>query len=212
MHATRENVNIEILQEQEKRSFFSILTPRVVKVKITLNEEKVNVVNVEETRKEHKREPVSSEVLENRKIKSEEFLKEFIRKLNIVDIDYKIDIEDDSISINITGADSEFLIGYRGDVLNSLQTIISSVINKDSKEKVRVLLNIQGYKEKRKKSLEILAVKLAKTVMKNGKSITLEPMNAYERKIIHSRLQSFKDIKTHSIGEEPYRKIIIEKK
>ena len=80
------------------------------------------------------------------------------------------------------------------------------------KEKVRIILDVSGYKEKRKKVLEELADKISKTVIKTGKRVTLEPMPAYERKIIHSRLQNNKKVTTESVGEEPHRKIIVELK
>ena len=80
------------------------------------------------------------------------------------------------------------------------------------KERVRIILNVGNYREKREKALEELADKISKTVLRTGKAITLEPMVAYERKIIHSRLQSSNKVKTHSIGEEPYRRVVISKK
>ena len=93
-----------------------------------------------------------------------------------------------------------------------MQTLLSSVANKDIEEKVRVILDVSGYKEKRKKVLEELADKISKTVIKTGKRVTLEPMPAYERKIIHSRLQNNNKITTDSVGEEPHRKVVIELK
>ena len=104
------------------------------------------------------------------------------------------------------------LIGYRGETLNSLQTVISSIANKNLENKAKVIVNIADYREKRKKVLEDVAVKVAKTVIRTGKKITLEPMSAYERKIIHSKLQDHPQISTYSIGEEPYRKVVITKK
>ena len=104
------------------------------------------------------------------------------------------------------------MIGYRGDVLNSLQTILNSIASKHLESRVRVILNIGNYKEKREKALEELADKVSKTVLKTGKSITLEPMVAYERKIIHNRLQQNSLVRTYSIGDEPYRKVVIAKK
>ena len=101
------------------------------------------------------------------------------------------------------------MIGYRGEVLNSLQNILTNVVGKDINGKVRVLLNIGGYREKREKDLEILASKIAGSVIKTRKSITLEPMTAYERKIIHLKLQDNDKVETHSIGEEPYRKLVV---
>ena len=100
-------------------------------------------------------------------------------------------------------------IGYRGNVLNSLQLILNNVANNDLNERVRVLLNIGGYKQKREKDLKDLAEKIAGTVIRKRKSITLEPMSSYERKIIHSALQDNSKVETHSIGEEPNRKIVV---
>ena len=105
--------------------------------------------------------------------------------------------------------DLNYLIGYRGDVLNNLQDILSAVASRGIEHKVKVILNICGYKEKRKKDLEDLAEKLSKTVIRTRKNITLEPMTAYERKIIHSKLQNNSKVVTTSVGEEPYRKIVI---
>ena len=111
--------------------------------------------------------------------------------------------------VNIDGDDLNYLIGHRGDILNNLQSVMSSIAGKGMEYKVRVILNICGYKEKREKSLEELAEKLEKTVIRTRKSITLEPMTAYERKIIHTKLQDSKKVTTTSIGEEPYRKVVI---
>ena len=124
---------------------------------------------------------------------------------------YDINIEKNEINVKIDGGNSGTLIGYRGETLNALQHILSLIANKNTSAKVRVLLNVDGYKEKREKTLEELALKVSKTVIRTNKSITLEPMNAYERKIIHSKLQDMTDIRTHSIGEEPHRRIVIEK-
>ena len=124
-------------------------------------------------------------------------------------INFKIEVIEDTIKIDIYGESLGFLIGYRGETLNSLQTILSSIANNGYTTKVKVMLDIQGYRNKRKKVLEELAVKVAKTVLKNGNEITLEPMTAYERKIIHNKLQENEKITTHSIGEEPNRRIVI---
>ena len=94
-------------------------------------------------------------------------------------------------------------------MLNSIQTILSNVASKSSKEKTRVIVNIGGFREKREKDLQNLASKIAGTVIKTKKSITLEPMSAYERKIIHTKLQENDKVKTYSVGEEPYRKVVV---
>ena len=136
------------------------------------------------------------------------FLDEFISKLN-GKMEYTVKYNEGNFEVDINGEDTGFLIGYRGETLNSLQVILNNVVAKKSEEKVKVLLNINGYREKREKDLEILASKIAGTVIKTKKSITLEPMSAYERKIIHTKLQSNDKVKTYSIGEEPHRKVVV---
>ena len=194
----RDQVDIRVL-EQEKRSFFDILAPRVVKVELTVKE------------KPQKEEMIlTEEDLEGTKNNVEKFIKEFLKNLG-EEYKYDINIEKNEINVKIDGGNSGTLIGYRGETLNALQHILSLIANKHTSAKVRVLLNVDGYKEKREKTLEELALKVSKTVIRTNKSITLEPMNAYERKIIHSKLQDMTDIRTHSIGEEPHRRIVIEK-
>ena len=194
----RDQVEIRVL-EQEKRSFFDILAPRVVKVELTVKEK---------SQKEEK--ILTEEDLEETKNNVEKFIKEFLKNLS-EEYKYDISIEKNEINVKIDGGNSGTLIGYRGETLNALQHILSLIANKHTSAKVRVLLNVDGYKEKREKTLEELALKVSKTVIRTNKSITLEPMNAYERKIIHSKLQDMTDIRTHSIGEEPHRRIVIEK-
>lgn len=194
----RDQVEIRVL-EQEKRSFFDILAPRVVKVELTVKEK---------PQKEEK--ILTEEDLEETKNNLEKFIKEFLKNLG-EEYKYDINIEKNEINVKIDGGNSGTLIGYRGETLNALQHILSLIANKHTSAKVRVLLNVDGYKEKREKTLEELALKVSKTVIRTNKSITLEPMNAYERKIIHSKLQDMTDIGTHSIGEEPHRRIVIEK-
>jgi spoIIIJ-associated protein len=205
LNTTKNNVEIKVL-EQEKRSFFDILAPRVVKVELTLKEE----IEATPQKKEHIKVEISDEELNKIKDNIDNFLKEFLPKIDS-SYTYKINIDDSNIIANIDGNDTGTIIGYRGETLNALQVILTSIANKDNNYRVKVYLNIDNYKEKREKALEELAVKVSKTVLRNGKSITLEPMNAYERKIIHSKLQDMKNIKTHSIGEEPNRRIVIEK-
>ena len=209
LNVSKDKVNIKIIEEHEKRSFFSILSPRVVKVELTLKEDENNIKRFKEKETSIK---IDENELKASKTRVDAFLNEFIK--NFKDLEYKtnIDLENGFLKIDINGTDSKTLIGYRGEVLNSLQVILNSIANKDAKNKVRIVLNISNYREKREKSLEELADKISKTVYKTGKSITLEPMMAYERKIIHNRLQSSDKVKTYSIGEEPYRKVVIEKK
>ena len=204
LKVSKNKVDIKILEQEDKRSFFSILTPRV---EMKLKEEQEDKSKEKaENRKVSTNEPVdNTQAIENIK----KFLDEFIDKINTEKLEYKIKEEDNIVKVDINGENTGFLIGYRGEVLNSIQTIVSNVASKSSKEKVRVLVNIGGYREKREKDLQNLATKIAGTVIKTRKPITLEPMSAYERKIIHTKLQENNRVKTHSIGEEPYRKVVI---
>ena len=208
LNTSKEKVNIKVLENQDKRSFFSILAPRVVKVELTLKEN----AEAENRKYKEKEIKIDEEELKLGKQKVDKFLEDFVKEFNNLTYKTEIDIKNGFLKIDIEGEDSKTLIGYRGEVLNSLQVVLNSIANKDSKEKVRIILNISNYREKREKSLEELADKISKTVLKTGKSVTLEPMMAYERKIIHNRLQSSSKVKTYSIGEEPYRKVVIAKK
>lgn len=205
LNVTKNDVEIKILENTEKRSFFSILAPRVVKVEMTVKEK-----NISNKDKENKEKIIYN--IEERRKKIEIFLEEFIKKLKNKEINYSIDIINNKLKVEFYGEYATKLIGYRGETLNSLQIILSSIANNGFEDRVKVILDIGGYREKREKILEELAVKISKTVMKTGKSITLEPMTAYERKIIHSKLQENEKIDTHSIGEEPNRRIVISKK
>ena len=213
LNVSKHMVEIKVLENEEKRSFFNILAPRVVKVELTLKENN-NFSQNNEKKLEQKSEIKNIDLkdLEKAKNNIKEFLDNFLNNISDKKFNYSVEIVEQSIEIDITGEDSGFLIGYRGDVLNSLQTILSSIANKNIDSKIRVILDIENYRNKRKETLENLAIKVAKTVSKTGKNITLEPMGAYERKIIHSKLQDNKYVKTHSIGEEPNRKIVISKK
>ena len=142
----------------------------------------------------------------------EEAVKEvegFLAKFLGEGINYEVTVEDYEIHVNIQGENVNHLIGYRGETINAFQTILSSIANKKATAKIRIYLDIAGYREKRIKTLEDLAEKIAKTVIRTGKAITLEPMSAYERKVIHSKLQTQDRVKTFSKGEEPYRKIVV---
>ena len=202
---SKENVEIKILENEEKRSFFSILTPRTVKVEIT---EKENEIKKEKNENKINKLTQNDIDIINNNISN--FLSELANKVG--NINFTINIEENTAFVELEGETSKMLIGYRGETLNSLQTVISSIANKNLENKAKVIVNIADYREKRKKVLEDVAVKVAKTVIRTGKKITLEPMSAYERKIIHSKLQDHPQINTYSIGEEPYRKVVISKK
>lgn len=204
LNVSKDKVNIKVLENAEKRSFFSILAPRVVKVELTLKDVKEHYAPMQEHVNQ-----ITPEQIEIAKNNLTVFLDEFSTKFE--DFDYDIKVNGNDINVELKGNDSSKLIGYRGETLNSIQIVMSTIANKNVMGKVRIILDIAGYREKRKKVLEDLADKISKTVIKTGKTIMLEPMPAYERKIIHTRLQNNEKVKTFSKGEEPYRKIVISK-
>ena len=125
---------------------------------------------------------------------------------------YNSEIKEKCLYVSINGQNVGNLIGYRGDALYALENILKAIANKNTENRVIVRLDIEGYKEKRIKTLQEFAGKKAKIVEKTGKMITLEPMKPYERKIIHSFLQDNPNVETRSIGQEPKRRIVISKK
>lgn len=206
LKVSRNQVDIKILEEK-KKSFFNILEPHVVKVELTLKEKEEKQTPV----KKAKIENLSKEDLEKAKKEINTFLSEFLKQIADT-ITYEISEEENVVHVLITGEESTRLIGYRGESLNSLQTILTTIANKGRESNVKVILDIGEYKDARKKTLEDLASKIERTVTKTGKSITLEPMTAYERKIIHTKLQDSKTVKTHSIGENENRRVVISRK
>ena len=204
LNATREMVDIKILEE-EKRSFFSILAPRIVKVELTLKDE---IEDNKEPKKVKKEIHLSKDDQQKAHDNLNNFLEEFVKKMP-ENTKYDIKDAEDYMHVSLENENLGFLIGYRGETLYALQNILSAIAGKGINNKVRVILDIEGYKEKREKTLEDLADKMAKTVVKYKKPVTLEPMQAYERKIIHSRLQENSRVETKSVGEEPHRRIVI---
>ena len=142
LNVSKENVDIKVLENSEKRSFFSILAPRVVKVELTLREESEKRHKILEKKIEANQKDIDS-ATEN----VERFLSEFSKSFG--GITYTVSYENDFINVKINGDNASKLIGYRGDVLNSLQTILNSIASKHLESKVRVILNIGNYKEKR---------------------------------------------------------------
>ena len=204
LNVSKNMVDIKILENEEKRSFFSILSPRIVKVQLTVKEEKNNN-NAKKDKKEFELSQQEQEIAEKN---VEKFLKEFFEKAQ-KDAKYSIEKSAIGLKVNINNENLGFLIGYRGETLYAFQNILSSIASKGVENKVRIIHDIEGYKAKREKALEDLAEKLEKTVIKTKKSVTLEPMQAYERKIIHTKLQDSTRVETRSIGEEPRRRVVI---
>ncbi len=185
LNTTKENVDIEIL-DQGSKGFLNIFGVKEAVVKITLKKQ------------------------------FDKEAKEFLDKIfTHMGVEAKVETKEtqESLNVEILGEDMGILIGYRGETLDALQYLTSLAINKDTNEKYkRVILDTQNYRAKRTEILKGLAIKKAKRAKMFNKAIKLEPMNPYERRIIHSALQNDNYVKTFSEGDEPYRRVVIEPK
>lgn len=208
LKAEKDQVEIEVL-EQPTKGIFGLIGSKLARVKVTMKE----VKPLEEIEK----------VFDKKEIRVVEytFEKETARKflrdvLNAMDIKAEIRLKDtkEGIYINLTGPKMGAIIGRRGQTLDSLQYLTSLVVNRDKDREnfVKIVLDTENYRKKREETLNRLAKRLAEKVSKTGKKVELEPMNPYERRIIHSALQNYEDVTTYSEGEEPFRKVIISHK
>ncbi len=139
-----------------------------------------------------------------------EFLNKMFAAMNM-EVKSEIDYNEENRTMNIdfSGDEMGILIGKRGQTLDSLQYLISLVVNKESDAYIKVKVDTEDYRERRKQTLENLAKNLSYKVKRTRRPVTLEPMNPYERRIIHSALQNDRYVETHSEGDEPYRKVVI---
>ena len=138
------------------------------------------------------------------------FLRDVFEAMNMeVAIDIQYDEVGKTMDIELSGEEMGVLIGKRGQTLDSLQYLVSLVVNKEADEYIRVKVDTEDYRARRKETLENLAKNIAYKVKKTRRSVSLEPMNPYERRIIHSALQNDKYISTHSEGDEPFRKVVV---
>ncbi len=185
LNTTKDNVNVEILDEGVK-GFLNLIGNKPARVKVTI---KPN--HIEEAKK---------------------FLIDVLRSMDI-DGDVIVTENDDVINFNIVGPSMGIIIGYRGETLDSLQYLVSLIVNKDhSVSYKKVVLDTENYRQKREDTLKRVAQKAAYKVKATKKPYKLEPMNPYERRIIHSTLQNDNEVSTYSEGQEPYRRVIIQLK
>ena len=141
---------------------------------------------------------------------AKQFLKEVFTAMNMavtIDVDYNE--EENTMNVDLSGDEMGVLIGKRGQTLDSLQYLVSLVVNKDKEDYIRVKVDTENYRERRKDTLENLAKNISYKVKRTKRSVSLEPMNPYERRIIHSALQNDKYVTTHSEGEEPFRRVVV---
>ncbi len=160
--------------------------------------------------KEEEKEPVKlAEISEETKTACVDFLKGVFETMNLeVEIVTEID-EEGALAIELKGKHMGILIGKRGQTLDALQYLTNRVANKNQEGFVRVKLDTENYRKRRKETLENLAKNIASKVKRTRKPVSLEPMNPYERRIIHSALQADRYVSTHSEGEEPYRRVVV---
>ncbi|MBD5464863.1 MAG: protein jag [Lachnospiraceae bacterium] len=142
--------------------------------------------------------------------KAKEFLNEVFAAMKLtVAVDVKYDDVDNNMDIDLAGDEMGVLIGKRGQTLDSLQYLTSLVVNKDTENYIRVKVDTENYRQRRKETLENLAKNIAFKVKRTKRSVSLEPMNPYERRIIHSALQNDRYVITHSEGDEPFRRVVV---
>jgi len=138
------------------------------------------------------------------------FLKEVFEAMDmVVTINVKYNEEEKAMDIDLSGDEMGVLIGKRGQTLDSLQYLVSLVVNKETEDYIRVKVDTENYRQRRKDTLENLAKNIAYKVKRTKKAVSLEPMNPYERRIIHSALQNDKYVTTHSEGDEPFRRVVV---
>lgn len=233
---TRDNVDIKILETGGlfkkaqvlvtlSQDFLETQAQKQKKQNADKKQNEVSVQTVAESKKESdikkevkieiksiKEEKETKEKIqdENELEKGKTFLQNFLKKIDI-DGEVCASENEEEIFYTITGEKASQLIGYRGESLNSLQFLVSVINGKNNRRNKKVRLDIDGYREKRKETLEMLAKRVAKKVLKTGHQTRLEPMSAYERRIIHTTVQEFEGLTSISKGEEPHRFLIIKK-
>ena len=200
LNITKDKADIEVL-EQPNKGFFGLIGSRLAKVKVAAAEEKSTA-------------EAKTKVKDIDREKEKDTAYKFLREiLNCMDIKAEIKVKqtERGLYIDLIGPRMGIIIGRRGQTLDALQYLVSLVVNKNKgrEEYVRVVLDTENYREKREETLVRLANRLAERVVKSRRMMQLEPMNPYERRIIHSALQDYPGVITYSEGEEPNRKVII---
>lgn len=215
LNTARENIEVEVLEEP-KEGLFGLFGSRKAKIRATIKQvapvvapaiEKVPLASAEPVKK------VIGQTNDEAVQVAKDFLLQVFSSMKIkVVMEKFINKEDGSITFKLHGSNMGILIGKHGQTLDSLQYLTNLVANKNSLERIRIVIDIEDYRERRAQTLTKLALRLAEKVKKSGERVILEPMNPHERKIIHMALQNDNLIITASEGDEPYRKVVIELK
>ena len=216
---TSDKLDYEVIQNGSSGFLGLNVKPAIIRAKVkeekVLVEEEINSEPVVEVTKEaEKKAPKQTKTTTNSDVDypsmAKDFLNDVFKAMNMeVSVESKFNAEDSVLDVELSGAEMGVLIGKRGQTLDSLQYLISLVVNKESDNYIHVKVDTENYRERRKATLENLAKNIAYKVRKSRQSVALEPMNPYERRIIHSALQNDRYVTTHSEGEEPFRRVII---
>ena len=213
LETSSDNLEYEVIEKGSNGFLGMFNKPAKILVSKKSEAEEVEINTKKETVKEEKTvETAKSEVFADNgavEAKVRKFLNDIFATMGLeVKIEMTIN-DDDSIDINLVGGDMGVLIGKRGQTLDSLQYLVSLVANKEGGKYYRVKLDTENYRERRKATLESLAKNIAYKVKRTRRPVSLEPMNPYERRIIHSALQNDKYVATRSEGEEPFRHVVV---
>ncbi len=209
LQVTKDKITYKVIEEGSKGILGLIGSkPAIIQVDVIQEE----IAEVKESLQASPEEMQTEKVTVSRNHKEEavQFLKGVFEKMDI-EAELDASLADNILKVDISGPKMGLVIGYRGETLDSLQYLTSLVVNKNREDEyIRVILDTEGYRRKREETLERLAEKTAYKVKKYRRSMKLEPMNPYERRIIHSKLQQIDGITTRSVGEEPFRRVVIE--
>ena len=193
----RYQVEYEIL-EQPSKGFLGIIGGKLARVKVTVKPDDVSATDNVST------DPVNVDPVDV----GMEFLQKICAAMNLSVTISKIQ-GDDSVTLSLKGNDLGSLIGKHGQTLDALQYLVNLAANRDSGERVRIIVDVEDYRQRRADTLTQLALRLAENVKRSGEKIALEPMNSHERKTIHIALQNDRRVVTYSEGNDPYRKVVI---
>lgn len=213
LNTTKNKVDVVIL-EQPSKGLFGLIGGRQARVKVCLKDEEIIEEIKELIKKGSEEDKKEKDKKKEDKKKEREiayrFLKDVLDAMGIK-ADIKIKYTEAGLYINLIGPRMGMVIGKRGQTLDALQYLTSLVVNKErgKDEYIRIILDTENYRKKREETLVRLANRMAEKVVKSRKKVELEPMNPYERRIIHSALQNHPGVFTYSEGEEPNRKVII---
>lgn len=194
LKVSRDDVKIEVLEEATSGGVLGILSAKMAKVRLTVDKK------------------ISEEQAENTIRKLDKILKEFFCITKDESVQYSIEKGRNQVNLIIKGDKVSHLIGYKGKTIESFQSLLNAMLQREDEDNAKVFVEVNDYKKRKEEKLKALANKMANNAIKFRKPIRLEPMSAYERLIIHTELAKRSDVETESQGEEPRRRVVIKKK